>query len=67
MSNMNDNSLKPSSSRKKRWTFIQNDLKNALSTWDELEKSPISLTSEEEQLKKIKAILQQLKEKLNQF
>ncbi|MBC7420548.1 MAG: hypothetical protein H7328_07455 [Bdellovibrio sp.] len=51
----------------KRWSFIQNDLEKALDTWEELEKGDVILSPEEEQLQKIKTIIGQLKDKLNQF
>ncbi len=51
----------------KRWSFIQNDLEKALGTWEELEKGEAILSPEEEQLQKIKTIIGQLKDKLNQF
>ena len=54
-------------SKLKRWSFIQNDLEKALDTWEELEKCQAELRPEEEQLKKIKTIIGQLKDKLNQF
>jgi hypothetical protein len=52
---------------KDRWYFIQNDLENAMMTWQELEKVEVSPSPEEEQLVKIKTIIGQLKEKLEQF
>ncbi len=67
MSNTNDSTPKPPSAKSKRWTFIQNDLHDALNTWDELEKNQAPLSREEEQLVKIKSIINQLKEKLDQF
>lgn len=67
MSNMNDNSPKPASAKQKRWTFIQEDLVDALNTWDKLEKNQSPLSREEEQLIKIKTIINQLKDKLDQF
>ena len=71
MSNTNDNSgnhnSKPPSNQSKRWSFIQNDLDKALSTWEDLEKSQPALSQEEEQLVKIKSIINQLKDKLDQF
>lgn len=67
MSNMNDNSPKSPSAKQKRWTFIQEDLVDALNTWDELEKNQSPLSREEEQLIKIKTIINQLKDKLDQF
>lgn len=50
-----------------RWSFIQNDLSKAMDTWQKLEKAEISLSPEEEQLAKIKTIISQLKQKLEQF
>lgn len=53
--------------QQKRWSFIQNDLLKAIDTWQELEKSEILLNPEQEQLIKIKTLIAQLKEKLEQF
>lgn len=53
--------------KKKRWGVIKNDLTDALSTWDSLEKNRAPLSKEEEQLVKIKSIINQLKDKLEQF
>lgn len=38
-----------------------------MNTWEELEKAEVGLSPEEEQLVKIKTIIGQLKEKLEQF
>jgi hypothetical protein len=51
----------------KRWSFIQTDLSDALTAWEELEKTSGQLSPEEEQLVKIKSIIAQLSDKLNQF
>ncbi len=69
MSNTNDDGNKNSkvTNQSKRWTFIQNDLEKALNTWEELEKNQAPISQEEEQLIKIKSIINQLKEKLDQF
>lgn len=67
MSNTNDSTPKPPSAKSKRWTFIQNDLQDALNTWDKLEKNQAPRSREEEQLVQIKSIINQLKEKLDQF
>jgi hypothetical protein len=53
--------------KQKRWGLIKSDLKEALNTWDKLEKKQAPLSQEEEQLVKIKSIINQLKEKLEQF
>ena len=53
--------------RSNRWTFIQNDLSAALNTWQELEKSPLSLSPDEEEMLRIKTLIARLKDKLDQF
>lgn len=50
-----------------RWGFIKSDLSDALNAWEELEKAEVALSPEEEQLVKIKSIITQLTDKLNQF
>lgn len=55
------------SSKSNRWSFIQNDLEKALDTWQELERAEAQLSPEEEQFQKIKTIIGQLKQKLEQF
>ncbi len=60
-----DNETAPS--KTKRWSFIQNDLEKALVTWQELEKNRVTLSPDEEQFEKIRAIIGQLKSKLEQF
>ncbi len=73
MSNMNDDSEKKSkisinsNTQSTRWALIQNDLEKALNQWDELGKDQPALSQEEQQLAKIKSIINQLKEKLDQF
>lgn len=67
MSNLSDKTDVNENSKSKRWTFIQTDLEKALSTWAELEKIELVLSPEQEQLIKIKTIIGQLKEKLEQF
>lgn len=63
MSNSTDNKTEDL----KRWSFIQDDLAKALDTWKELEKAEVGPSPEEEQLIKIKTIIDQLKQKLEQF
>lgn len=65
MSNSSDKN--DSNNKVKRWSFIQKDLEKALDTWQELEKAEVSLSPEEEQMVKIKTIIGQLKDKLEQF
>lgn len=57
----------PPPKQEERWSFIQNDLLRAIYTWEELEKTKAGLNPEEEQLVKIKTIISELKEKLEQF
>lgn len=73
MGNTNDKNSKKDDStnlplnKKKRWGVIKNDLKDALNTWDNLEKKAAPLSQEEQQLVNIKSIINQLKDKLEQF
>jgi hypothetical protein len=75
MSNLSDNEKTTPKSenttgtdiKPNRWSFIQSDLSNALNTWQELEKAEVGPSPEEEQLDKIKTIIGQLREKLQQF
>lgn len=62
-----ENSSTNTDAKAKRWSFIQSDLSNALNTWQELEKTALKPSPEEEQLDKIKTIIGQLREKLQQF
>lgn len=52
---------------KKRWSCIQSDLGLAASEWQYGEQSPQVKTPDEEQLEKVKSIIENLKEKLNEF
>lgn len=51
---------------KERWSFVQSSLQNALADWNELEESNL-INPEDEQLAKVKGIIADLKDKLNQF
>jgi hypothetical protein len=50
-----------------RWSFIQSDLSDALTAWNKLEKLNSHQSPDEKELLKIKSIINQLKEKLEQF
>jgi hypothetical protein len=54
-----------------RWSFIQSDLtldlSTALTTWKELEKAESTLSPDQKEFLKIKFMISQLKEKLEQF
>lgn len=78
MSNLSDNEKttpksensegnETTNAKAKRWSFIQSDLSDALNTWEELEKAIVGPSPEEEQLVKIKTIIGQLRDKLQQF
>lgn len=62
MSNTTDNKIQLT-----RWSFIQEDLTQALETWQELENTEAKPSPDEEQLIKIKTIIDQLKQKLEHF
>lgn len=83
MSNLSDKSEKPNktsiststsegtelrlSPKKQRWSAIKSDLQMALDEWAELDSRQPPLSPDEEQLVKIKSIIGQLKEKLENF
>ncbi len=50
-----------------RWSFIQSDLDQAANEWIAAEKAAPVKTPEEQQLEKVKNIIENLKEKLNEF
>jgi len=66
MSNLSDKTEDQNKS-KQRWSAIKTDLQLALDDWAELEKQRPTLSPDEEQLVKIKSIIGQLKEKLENF
>ncbi len=52
---------------KKRWSFIQSNLSSAATEWAEAEQKAPVKTPEEVQLEKVKNIIENLKDKLNEF
>lgn len=50
-----------------KWKSIQSDLKSALSEWSDFDSQGLQKTPEELQLEKVKSIIENIKEKLNQF
>jgi hypothetical protein len=52
---------------KARWPFIQSNLGSAASEWTEAEQQPPVKTPEEVQFEKVKNIIENLKDKLNEF
>lgn len=55
------------SNAKARWSFIQSNLGSAASEWTEAEQKPPVKTPEEVQFEKVKNIIENLKDKLNEF
>lgn len=53
--------------KKTKWQSIQTDLNSALSEWAAYENVEIQKTPEEIQLDKVKSMIENIKEKLNQF
>ena len=53
--------------KKLKWQSIQTDLNSALSEWSAYENTDIQKTPEELQLDKVKSMIENIKEKLNQF
>ena len=52
---------------KVKWSSLQCDLKSALGTWDDLDQKPTKKSPEEEQLEKVKTLIEDLKMKLSDF
>ncbi len=57
----------PKSLKNLKWRSIQTDLKSALNEWTAVENNDIQKTPEEIQLDKVKTMIENIKEKLNQF
>ncbi len=55
------------SSAKARWSFIQSNLSSAAIEWTETPLQPAVKTPEEVQFEKVKNIIENLKDKLNEF
>ena len=55
------------SNAKARWSFIQSNLGSAASEWTESEQKAPVKTPEEVQFEKVKNIIENLKDKLNEF
>lgn len=69
MSNFDsDNKTAPKTNLKHlKWKSIQTDLKSALSEWSESPSQEVQKTPEELQLDKVKSMIENIKDKLNQF
>lgn len=52
---------------KVKWSSLQTDLKSALGSWSDLDQKTIAKSPEEEQLDKVKTLIEDLKLKLNDF
>ena len=68
MSNFDsDNKTAKTNLKNLKWKSIQTDLKSALSDWSESAQNDQKKTPEEVQLDKVKSMIENIKEKLNQF
>jgi hypothetical protein len=52
---------------KVKWGAMQTDLKSALGSWSDLDQNAQNKSPEEEQLDKVKTLIENLKQKLNDF
>ena len=52
---------------KVKWSSISTDLKSAMGSWSDLDQKPAAKSPEEEQLDKVKSLIEDLKLKLNDF
>ena len=62
-----DNKTAKSSLTNLKWKSIQTDLQSALTEWSDAQNNDIQKTPEEVQLDKVKSMIENIKEKLNQF
>lgn len=52
---------------KVKWSSMQTDLQSAMGSWSDLDQKPTAKSPEEEQLDKVKSLIEDLKLKLNDF
>lgn len=52
---------------KVKWSSLTTDLKSALGTWSEDDQKAAQKSPEEEQLDKVRSLIEDLKERLNEF
>ena len=52
---------------KVKWSSMSTNLKDAMGSWSELDQKPSSKSPEEEQLDKVRSLIEDLKDKLNEF
>ena len=67
---LNPNALNPSVLQglaKVKWSSMSTDLKSAMGSWSDLDQKPKAKSPEEEQLEKVKSLIEDLKLKLNDF
>lgn len=50
-----------------KWSSMTTDLKSAMGSWSDLDQKPAAKSPEEEQLDKVKSLIEDLKLKLNDF
>ncbi len=52
---------------KVKWSSLQTDLKSALGSWSDNDHDHVAKSPEQEQLDKVRSLIEDLKEKLNDF
>ena len=52
---------------KVKWSSMTTDLKSAMGTWAETEQNKAAKSPEEEQLDKVRSLIEDLKDRLNEF
>lgn len=50
-----------------KWSSLQTDLKSALGSWSDFDQAEIVKSPEQEHLDKVKTLIEDLKQKLNDF
>ena len=52
---------------KVKWSSMSTDLQSAMGTWSESEQNKAAKSPEEEQLDKVRSLIEDLKDRLNEF
>lgn len=68
--NANQKALNPTDLQglaKVKWSSLQTDLKSAMGTWSDNDHDKVAKSPEQQQLDKVRSLIEDLKERLNEF
>ncbi|MES2803416.1 MAG: hypothetical protein V4654_13055 [Bdellovibrionota bacterium] len=52
---------------KVKWSLLQTDLQSAMGSWSDSDHDKVAKSPEQEQLEKVRSLIEDLKERLNEF